>query len=48
MRIIDLEATAKRVIELMGEDGLSKSKIREYSNLGFSVIINYFESIGIK
>ena len=48
MRIIDLEATAKRVIKLMGEDGLSKSKIREYSNLGFSVIINYFESIGIK
>lgn len=48
MCIIDLEATAKRVIELMAEDGLSKSKIREYSNLGFSVIINYFENIDIK
>lgn len=47
MSIIDLEATAKRVIELMTEKGFSRDSIRSYSNFGFSVIVNHFAQMGV-
>lgn len=47
MSIIDLEATAKRAVELMTEKGVSRDSIRTYSNFGFSVIIKHFARMGI-
>ena len=47
MSIIDLEATAKRAVELMTEKGVSWDSIRTYSNFGFTVIIKHFARMGI-
>ncbi len=47
MSVIDLEATAKRAVELMTEKGVSRESIRTYSNFGFSVIIKHFAHMGI-
>ena len=47
MELIELDATARRALELLSEAGMSKGGIHDYTHTGFGGILRHFHGKGI-